>query len=74
MIPQVNAYHEEPGLYMYNRACALYVHAHYLAMRQYDESEFAEINFEIPTIAKVFSEVNRASAAEYEAKFEAKEL
>lgn len=74
LIPQVNAYHGEPGLYMYNRVCALYVHAHYLAMRQCDDPKFAETNFEAPTIAKVFSEVNRANAAEYEGKFEAKDL
>ncbi|MDP3936139.1 MAG: hypothetical protein Q8Q56_04045 [Alphaproteobacteria bacterium] len=73
LIPQVNAYHGAPGLYMYNRVCALYVHAHYVAMRQYEEPEFAETSYENPQIAKVFSDVNRTNASEYEAKFEVKE-
>ena len=70
LIPQVNAYHDEPGLYMYNRACALYVHAHYLAMRQYEDPAFAETDFKNPKVAKIFSDVNRMNAAAYEGKFD----
>lgn len=70
LIPAVNAFHDEPGLYMYNRACALYVHAHYLAVRQFNDPKFAVIDFSDAGIAKVFSKVNRKNAECYEAKFD----
>lgn len=69
LIPSVNAFHDEPGLYMYNRVCALYVHAHYVAMRQYNDPKFLEIDFSNMEIAKTFSNVNRRNAELYEAKF-----
>ena len=70
LIPAVNAFHDEPGLYMYNRVCALYVHAHYLAMRQFKDPWFAEIDCSATDVAKVFSNVNGKNAEFYESKFD----
>jgi hypothetical protein len=70
LIPAVNAFHEEPGLYMYNRVCALYVHAHYLAMRQFKDPKFSEVDYSDTTIAKIFSAVNYTNATLYEANFD----
>jgi hypothetical protein len=70
LIPAVNAFHKEPGLYMYNRVCALYVHAHYFAMRQFKDPEFSEIDYSDTEIAKTFSKVNYTNAALYEANFD----
>lgn len=69
VIPSVNSYHAEPSLYMYNRVCALYVHAHYLAARMKDDSAFVETDWSSPQIAKAIGKANKDSAAEYESKF-----
>ena len=68
VIPSVNSYHAEPSLYMYNRVCALYVHAHYLAARTKDDSSFAAKDWSTPMIAKAIGKANKNSAAEYESK------
>lgn len=69
VIPSVNGFHSEPSVYIYHRACALYVHVHYMASRLKEDKLFAEADWSVPLMAQAIGQANKESAAEYEAKF-----
>ncbi len=69
MIPSVNNFYQEPGQYMYNRTCALYLHMYYLMFRSVDDKSFLKMNLESDVVAMAFSEANRVNAKTYAAQF-----
>ncbi|MBU2709562.1 hypothetical protein [Zooshikella harenae] len=68
LIPKVNNYYAQPDEYIYNRALALYTHIHFTFLGSADRAITGETTFDWSDEAftKLFGEVNRDSAYDYE--------
>ncbi|MBU2709119.1 hypothetical protein KCM76_24200 [Zooshikella marina] len=68
VIPKVSDYHDQPDEYIYNRALALYTHLHFTYLGSADRAITGETLFDWSDkeFTKLFGEVNRASAYDYE--------
>ncbi len=62
LIPSVNAFHHEPGLYIHNRAVALYLHMNYIMYRRARDSSFSGNGICMKRILGEIGTVNKESA------------